>query len=167
MAGVVSIVQNSGLVYSGASQEIAKTTSYFLELDSATASKNTNRITLPEAGTKYSYEVWIRCRCDLAPTTKFDNFKVWYDSGIPVSGYTITVNSDEVSTYAAPTNLQSSQGTRVDFTTKNSEGSSISLTGELVNISDYTSYLVFQLEIASTADTGDFSIDYIIQYDEM
>jgi hypothetical protein len=96
MSALISVVQNAGLVYSGASQEIAKNVSYFLEIDDATASKNSNRISLPVAGTKYSYEVWIRCRCDLAPSTKCDNFKAWYDSGIPVTGYTITVNSDEV-----------------------------------------------------------------------
>jgi hypothetical protein len=166
MSALISVVQNAGLVYSGASQEIAKTTSYFLELDSATASKTTNPITLPEAGTKYSYEVWIRCRCDLAPETKCENFKSWYDSGMPVSGYVVTVNSDAVSVYAAPVDVQSSQGTRVNFTTKNSEVDSIDLTGDLENVGDYTSYLVFQLEISSLAAIGSFGADYLIQYDE-
>ena len=166
MAGLISIIENAVESYGGYSQEVAKNISYFLEIDSATASKTSYPIDIPAAGTKYSYEKWIRCRCDLAPTTQFSNFKAWYDSGLPVSGYTITVNSDTIDTYAAPSNLQSSQGIRVDFTTKNSEVDSIALDGTLTDVGQYTSWLVFQLEIESTAELGSQSVDYIIQYDE-
>lgn len=167
MAAVISVVQNAGQSYAGYAQEVAKNISYFLPIDSATASKNSYPMTVPESGTRYSFEVWIRCRCDLAPNDRVENFLVWYVSGMPGSGYTLTVNSDVVNAYQAPTNFQSIRGTRVDFTTKNAEGSSIALNGTLQNVGDYTSWIIFQLEIISTAPTGSYNVDYIIQYDEL
>jgi len=86
---------------------------------------------------------------------------------MPVSGYNLTVNSDAVSSYVAPTASESAKGTRIDFTTKTGTDDAIALTGDLINIGDYTSWLVFQLEVLTTADTGNFSLDYIIEYDEV
>jgi len=166
MSAVISVVQNAGQSYAEYAQEVAKEISYLLPIDSATANKTNNPITIPESGTGYSYEVWIRCRCDLAPNDRVENFKAWYDSGMPGSGYTLTVNSSVVNTYNAPADSQSVRGSRVDFTTKNAEGSSIALNGTLQNVGDYTSWLVFQLEVVPSADTGVFGVDYIIQYDE-
>lgn len=166
MAAVISVVQNAGQSYAGYAQEVAKNISYLLPVDSATANKTAYPMTVPDSGTRYSYEVWIRLRCDLAPSDRVENFLVWYVSGMPGSGYTLTVNSDVVNTYAAPTNFQSTKGTRVDFTTKNAEENSIALNGMLQNVGEYTSWLVFQLEIVSTAPTGSYEVDYIIQYDE-
>jgi len=165
MSSVISVVQNSGITYAGAEQEIAKNISYFLTVDNAIASKNAYPLAVPVSGTNYSYEVWIRLRCDLAPNSSVENIKAWYDSGIP-AGYTIKVNSDIVSTYQQPVNTESSRGTRIDFTTKNAEGTSIALNGTLVNVGDYSSYLCFQLEVSDTAETGRFSCDWICQYDE-
>ena len=166
MSAVISIVQNSGESYAGYSQETAKSIFYFLPIDSSTANKSNYPLQVPDAGTLYSFEAYLRCRCDLAPVTSCDNFKVWYDSGIPVTGYTITVNSDLVSAYEAPIDVLSSRGTRIDFITKNAEGNSIALTGSLVDVGDYTSYLVFQLEVVSTGALGNYNVDFIIQYDE-
>ena len=167
MSALISIVQNAGHTYAGAEQEIAKNTSNLITIDNASASKLSYPMGIPTVGKNYSFEVWIRCRCDLAPNVKCDNFKAWYDSGMPVSGYNLTVNSDAVSSYVAPIAVESSQGTRIDFTTKTATGNSIALSGDLVNIGDYTSWLVFQLEVLTTADTGNFEVDYIIEYDEV
>jgi len=165
MASVISVIQNSGQSYGGSAKEVAKNVSYLISADDAAAGKVANPLVIPNSGINYSYEVWIRCRCDLAPFTLVQNFKVWYVSGVP-SGFTLTVNSDIVDTYQAPVNLLSSQGTRVDFTTKNSEGDSIALDGTLIDVGDYTSWLVFQLQVSSTAAPGLGAVDYIIQYDE-
>jgi len=167
MSAVISVVQNAGHTYAGAEQEIAKNISNLITIDNASATKTAYPMGVPTVGKNYSFEVWIRCRCDLAPNVKCDNFKAWYDSGMPVSGYNMTVNSDAVSSYVAPIAVESSQGTRIDFTTKTATGNSIALSGDLVNIGDYTSWLVFQLEVLTTADTGNFEVDYIIEYDEV
>jgi len=166
MSALISVCQDSGESYAGYSQEVAKNISYFLPIDSATANKIAYPMQLPSVGTRYSYELYIRCRCDLTPNSQVNNFKVWYVSGLPTPGYTITVNSGIISTYAAPVDLLSTRGTRIDFTTKNSELNSIALDGTLININDYTSWLVFQLEVLATANTGNHDVDYIIQYDE-
>jgi hypothetical protein len=167
MSAVVSLVQNAGVSYSGYSQEVAKNIFYFLSQSDATAGKTTYPIILPVSGTSYSYELWVRARVDLAPLTNVYNFKAWYVSGMPATGFKITVNSDEVSTYSTPTNLISSQGTRIDFTTKNSEIDSIDLTGTLTSVGQYTSYLCFQLEVSSDGDTGENAVEWILQYDEI
>ena len=167
MSAIVSLVQNTGESYGGSTQEVAKSIFYFLSQSDATAGKATYPLVLPDSGTRYSYELWLRARVDLAPLNNVYNFKAWYVSGIPAVGVTVKVNSDIVSAYSAPSNLQSTQGTRVDFTTKNSEVNSISLDGTLVNVNDYTSYLIFQLEILPTAITGMGNVEFIIQYDEM
>jgi len=167
MSALISVVQNAGYTYAGSEQEIAKNTSNLITVDNASASKTAYPMRIPTSGKNYSYEVWIRLRCDLAPNSKCDNFKAWYDSGMPATGYNMTVNSDAVITYVAPVAVESSKGTRIDFTTKTGTGDAIALTGDLVDISDYTSWLVFQLEVLATADTGTFEVDYIIEYDEV
>jgi hypothetical protein len=166
MAAVISVVQNAGQSYASYAQEVAKNISYLLPIDSATANKTANPLHLPSDGTLYSYEVYIRCRCDLAPVVFCNNFKAWYDSGLPASNQILTVNNDEVATYEAPVNIQSTRGTRAEFSDYDSDLNAIDLTGELVNVGDYTSWLVFQLEVSSEADTGSFAIEYTIQYDE-
>lgn len=167
MSAVISLAQNAGDIYGGYSQEVAKNISYFLPIDSATASKLTNPFTLPISGNIYSYEIYLRCRCDLAPENFCSNFKVWYNSGLPINGQKITVNNDIINTYTAPKNIESVRGTRDEFINYTDVDNSISLDGDLINVGDYTSWLVFQLELSAGADTGSFELEYTIQYDEV
>jgi hypothetical protein len=167
MAAVISVVQNCGASYGGAVNEVAKSIFYMLPISSCTANKSAYPMSIPDSGTIYSYEVYLRCRCDLAPSSRCENFIAWYNSGMPGSGYKMTVNSDVVNAYEEPVDVLSSKGTRIDFTTKSAEENSIALNGTLQNVGDYTSYLVFQLEVYSTADTGEFDVDWYIQYDEL
>ena len=166
MAATIVVVQNWGLASASYYGEVAKNISNFLPIDDGLATKEDNPMQIPNTGTRYSMENWIRCRCDLAPDNYVNNFKVWYDSGLPSPGYNITVNSSIVSTYQKPVDTISTRGTRVDLTDNYDEASALSLDGTLVNIGDYTSWLIFQLEILTTAQIGSFSVDYIIQYDE-
>lgn len=166
MAATIAVVQNWGWASASYYGEVAKNISNMISIDDGMAAKDDYPVRIPLTGTFYSYETWIRCRCDAAPSNFCNNFKAWYDSGMPSPGFLLTVNSSIVNTYQQPVNVQSSRGTRVDFTTKNAEGTSIALDGELVNIGDYTSWLVFQLEVVNTASLGEYAVDYIIQYDE-
>ena len=166
MSSQIVISQNYGAVY-GNPAEVSKNIFYFISEDSGLLTPATNPIQVPSVGTNYSYEVWLRARCDVAPAVKVFNFKAWYDSGMPVTGYTIKVNSDDISTYVAPVNTPSAQGTRVDFETKNSEANSIAILGTLVNIGDYSNYLVFQLAVASIATPSEGQMNFILQWDEV
>lgn len=163
MSATISIVQNYGTAYPG-STEVAKLIFYFLSTSNATASPVSNAIERPAAGTIYSYEVWIRCRCDAAPDNRCENFKFYYLSGLPAT-YTLTVNSTDISTYVTSVNTLSTQGTRVDFSAKDSDNK-LSLSGTLQNIADYTSYATFQLNVPSNAVIGSHSVDFKVQYDE-
>ena len=167
MAAVIILAQNYGESYSGYQGEIGKNVFYLISVDDATVSRTSYPIRIPAEGTAYSYEIFLRARCDLAPATKCFNFLVWYLSGTIPSGQGITVNSDVVSDYTAPVNSPSAKGTRVDFTTKNSEANSIALSGDLTAVGEYTSYLVFQLSVTSAAEASESEISLVIQYDEV
>jgi len=167
MAAIIVLAQAYGTSYSGYEGEVAKNIFYFIDQDSGLLSKTTNPLRVPDAGINYSFEVWLRCRLDFPPASKCFNFKVWYDSGMPASGFKITTNSDIVDAYVQPVDSPSSVGTRVDFITKNSELDSIPLEGTLKEIGDYSSYLVAQLEISAGAALGDYQISWVLQYDEV
>ena len=167
MGAIISVVQDYGVSYSGYASEVAKNVFYLIDVSDGILSRTTNPLRRPEAGSIFSYEVYLRCRLDSPPVTRCYNFKAWYDSGMPAVGQTLKVNSDKVISYVAPVDSESVRGTRVDFTTKNAEGNSIALNGNMTAIGNYSSYLVFQLEIFSTAVLSENSVDMVIQYDEV
>jgi hypothetical protein len=166
MAATIAVVQNYGWASASYFGEVAKNISNLISIDDGIVDKLDYPVRIPNTGTTYSFETWIRCRCDVAPANFCNNFKAWYVSGMPTPGFTIKVNSTVVNTYQQPVDTESAQGTRVSFTDYIAENDSISMDGELVNIGDYTSWLVFQLEVINTASIGEYAIDYIIQYDE-
>lgn len=165
MSAEIVVVQNYGTDYPGYS-EVAKNAFNFVPVDDGTASKSSNPVIVPSSGTNYSYEIWVRARCDVAPSVRCENFKLWYNSGLS-GGFDITANTDILDTYVQPVNSQSSQGSRVSFNTKASVGNSISLDGTLTDIGDYTSWEVFQLKIPSAALPGDYAVLWTLQYDEI
>lgn len=166
MGAVISIVQNWGFASASYFGEVAKNISNILSIDDGLANKEDNPVRIPISGTNYSFETWIRLRCDLAPDGVVNNIKAWYISGVPSPGYLLTVNNSVVSDYNQPVDTQSVRGTRVDFTEHDSEENAIELDGELSEIGDYSSWLVFQLEITNNAQLDNGHVDYFIQYDE-
>lgn len=123
-------------------------------------------VQIPDVGTNYSYECWMRFKCTAAPSNTCENFKIWSSGAAVGTGLVITVNSDAVNSYATPVVTDSAQGTRVDFATKGS-GAKITVAGSLVNIGDKTDHSVFQLEVGTTAVPGDMADQTIYySYDE-
>lgn len=165
MSSLISVVQNYGSDYGGG-QEVAKSVSNLVSVDNGLVAKNISPLLRPIVGNTYSYEVYIRCRCDIAPDEYCNNFKLYYNSGLGETGISLTVNSDIISTYEQPVNILSTRGSRVDFSTKD-VNDKISLDGELINVGDYTSWAVFQLCVNETADVGFGGLDYTIEYDEL
>lgn len=164
MSAVISVCQQSGLGYS--STVVAKNEFYFLPIDSNVETPDDWPIKIPESGTTYSYEVWLFFRCDVAPSQYCKNFKIWCDGSVP-SGMKITVNKDAIWNYQTPVNTKSTAGTRDDFSNYTSSNK-LPIAGELNNVGDKTSYIVFQLEVSSFAEQGtyeDFTVYY--QYDEV
>lgn len=167
MPATISVCQNYGWASASYFGEVAKNISNLLSIDDGIANKLDYPITKPTSGTVYSFETWIRLRCDSAPAALCHNFKAWYDSGMPAVGQKVTVNTTVVNTYAQPVNTLSVQGTRDDFIEHDDEASAIDLDGDLVSVGEYTSWLVFQLEITNLASIGSYGLDYTIQYDEV
>lgn len=164
MAATIVVEQRSGLGYSATN--VAKNEFYFLPIDSNVEEASDYPLTKPDVGTIYSYEVWLRFRCDVAPDSFCNNFKIWSSGSAPATGQVITVNSNMVEVYIAPANSQSVQGNRANLHSYNS-GSKLAIAGSLANIGDRSSFIVLQLEVASTAVNGiqDYTLYY--QYDEV
>ena len=163
MAASIVLEQKSGIPYGAVIA--AKTVFYFVSVDDCLADYEDYGVQIIEDTTNYSYEVWIVFRCDLAPTTKCDNFKLWTVASLP-TGNNITVNSSAVTVYITPTDDLSVQGTRADLIDYNA-GNKLSIGGALSEIGDKSNFMVFQLEvtdIAGVGDSGDFQMIY--SYDE-
>lgn len=164
MASVISVIQKSGIGYSATN--VGKAEFYFLSIDSNVEEPIDYPITIPDAGTVYSYEIWLRFRCDVAPSSYCNNFKIWV-TGALGTGQNITVNTDNIVTYVSPVNSESSQGTRGDLIDYNA-GNKLSVAGTLNDIADKSNFMVMQLEVQSSASNGSIS-DWVVnyQYDEV
>lgn len=163
MSAVVSTVQRSGLGYD--SSDVAKIEFYFLPIDSNIADSDDYPMDVPVAGTIYSYECWITFRCDVAPSQYCKDFKIWTDGSLG-AGQKITINKTEVDDYLGATNTKSAAGTRDDITNYTS-GNELSVVGELNNVGDMTSWMVFQLELSSNADSGHNTFQIYYEYTEV
>lgn len=137
-------------------------------IDDATTAPESAPITIPDEGTVYSYETWLRFKCTVAPDNQCTNFKIWsLGNEIQEGKVKVSINTDAVDTGVTPVDTESIQGTRGMFSDRNSE-SKIDVAGTLVNIDDETDYSVLQLEVDSTAVQGDISQsnEFNYSYDE-
>ena len=163
MSAVISTVCRSGIGYNAS--DVAKIEFYFLPIDSNVEDSTDYPMDVPQAGTIYSYEKYIFFRCDASPSQYCKNFKIW-TTGSLGTGQKITINSTDVTSYVAPVNSKSVQGTRaslLDYTVSNK----LSITGELNNVGDVTDWMVFQLELSSSAEDGHNTLDVWYEYQEV
>lgn len=162
MAAEIKIVKTYG--DSGSPTEVEVTTPGLLSSDD-NALPSASPVLVPPSGKNYSYECWLRFKASVAPDNLCNNFKIWSSGSSVGTGLAITVNSDTVDTYVTPTSAESSEGTRVDFSTKDSYDK-IDVDGDIINIGDKTDFSVFQLEAEPTATPGNKSYTVYYQYDE-
>ena len=146
-------------------------------------------IPIPSSGTNYSYWKHIYMQCATAPSTKVDNVKFYTDGGGFGTGFTFNVGTE------TPTKNHSSSagydpatgtpGTTGDvmtdhdsvtgsadafsFTSASPKTLSISEASSQIDaVDETTDYLVFQLEVISTASPGDLADETMtIKYDEV
>lgn len=156
----------------------------FKTADDATIDSN-DPITIPAAGTNYSYWKHIYLKCSGAPSVQVNNVKFYTDGSGFGTGITLNVG-DETPTK----NSGSSAGYDVAYdTTEMSAGHSditgvtdaftytsgsakdvsISESGSIINAeNETTDYIVLQLAVASTASPGNLSDETLtFQYDEI
>lgn len=124
-----------------------------------------NPITVPDTGTNYSYERWMRVKFT-GTFNLVENVKVWKSAGTlsdvnlalfvgeSTTGVTPVVTDSSIATTAMPT----TEGTAIDITP----------TAAIDADGDYTDYLVVQLDVPSTVTTpGDIGTQTLtFQYDE-
>jgi hypothetical protein len=164
MAATIVVIKTHGAL--GYETESQDTTFGLKSVDDHATAPADAPVSIPDIGTNYSYECWMRFKCTVAPSNTCENFKVWGSGAAVETDLVITVNSDAVNTYATPVNTDSAAGTRVDFATKGS-GAKISVAGDLVNIGDKTDFSIFQLEVDPLASPGDMADQTVYySYDE-
>jgi hypothetical protein len=151
MAAVIEVLKTHG--DSGSPTESVDTTFGLKSVDDHDTTPANAPVNIPDDGTSYSYETWLRFNCATAPSNMCNNFKVW-GSGVAVAtGVKITINTDAVDTYVTPVNTESAAGTRDDLVNHGS-GDEVSVAGDLVDIDDKTDFIVAQLEVEDTAGPG-------------
>lgn len=133
--------------------------------DSTGTDYQTNKITVPAAGSTYSYERWLR----LEFTGTFNaitNVLYWKSAG-SFSDAALIITAGEATAGVTPVITNSTIATAAIPTV---EGSAIDITpaGGISNSGDFTDYAVIQLEVPSTVVTpGDIGSQTItFQYDE-
>jgi len=163
----------------------------FKTADDATIDTN-NPIPIPTSGTKYSYWKQIYMKCTTAPSTKVDNVKFYTDSGGFGTGITVKVGTetpDKHSGAGGNDNYEIATGTPGDsgnemtaghaglsgssdafgYTSASPKTLTISEDSFQIDaIGEMTDYLIFQMEVISSASPGDLANEtWTIKYDEV
>lgn len=120
--------------------------------DSAATDKN-NPVTIPSIGTARSYEKWLRFKCTVAPDTQVTNFKYWGPNTTPGTGVTVFVGTTD--TGATPVATDSAVATTQQDTNYYDTSHTLAIPGTLTAENQETDYLVFQVDVGTTATPGD------------
>lgn len=151
-----------------------------------------NPVPIPTSGTNYSYVKNCYVKCDVAPDTQIDNFRIYTDGGGFGTGITVyigdqfpTRNSGSTSGYKVATGTPGTTGTEMTslysgvITTKSDlfgftsgspfSGPTISESGSIINsANETTNYFVLQANVGTTATPGNKTDETItILYDEI
>lgn len=142
----------------------------FKNADDATAANySSNPITASDSANQgRSYEVWLRAHFT-GTFNKIDNLQFWMSTNFsPSTGLTVYWKGNNAGSYATPVNTDSSVATAtVPTSDPGTANVSIgtSLSGNLTS-AGYSDYIVLQLDVATTAASGDTSLaTFTLQYD--
>ena len=131
--------------------------------DAHTTADTASPITIPAAGTNYSYWVVTRLECTVAPSGTIDNLR-WYTDGANNFGTGVTCKGNEATSYtqavgAAGNGTELTVGNYASVTTPVdvftfTSGSPKSLAGSTVTTEQFGSRFVYQIEVGTTAAPG-------------
>lgn len=143
----------------------------FKDADDATAANySSNPITASDTADQgRSYEVWLRAHFT-GTFNKIDNLQFWMSTDFsPATGLTVKWKGNNSGSYVTPVKIDSTIATAtVPSSDPGTANVSIgaSLSGNLT-AAGYSDYIVLQLDVASTAASGDTSLaTFSLQYDE-
>ena len=134
--------------------------------DSSGTDYQTNRIEIPDVGTNYGMERWIRAKFS-STYNAIENCIMWHSSG-SLSDGNLDLTAGVTDSGITPTDGNSVVATNA-LADWDSEGEALNVqNGTMESTPDYSKYFVVQLEIPSTVTTtGDIGAQTItFQYDE-
>jgi hypothetical protein len=137
-----------------------------IDLESADNATNTlaNRQANPITVGTNSYEKWLKLKIDTAPANGVTNFKIWGDGAVDTST-TLKFTSNYV-TYQQGTTAASTIANAV-FTTYTTNNKATWDTASYSATNATTKFVVFQLQVDSTANPGNWTQETIsYSYDE-
>ena len=141
----------------------------FISADNATnslANRTANPITIPDAGTNYSFEKWLKLRIIVAPANSISNIKFWTDGGFATG---TGVKYGTTATGATPVQTASTKAT-TDASTATSAAKATWDSGSYTTTGLIASFLVLQLNVTTTAAQGNWNGSgetFYYSYDEM
>lgn len=150
------------------------------DVHQTTAAGSTNPIVIPSSGTNYSFWVVTRLSCSVTPAGTVNNLR-WYSDGANNFGTGVTCKAQNATSYtqaigtvgATGNQLTTSSYSTISTTPVDAfsftSGSPKSLTGTISSPStgDFGDFLVYQIEVASTASVGVSGTEtYTWLYDE-
>ena len=152
----------------GVETDITGTGIDFITADNAlntSGNRDAYPITIPAAGTAYSYEKWLRWKCTAVPDTQCTNFQFWGPNTVPGTGLILYVGTTD--TGVTPVVTDSSAAATQQDTNYYDTDNQLAIAGTLTLENDETDYLVMQLDVTSTAGQGNISQqEYSYSYDE-
>lgn len=133
----------------------ATVTGITMRSNDSAANDTANPISIPSVGTNRSFEKWIRFMCTVAPAVQATNFKYWGPNTIPGTGTLLFVGT--TATGVTPVATDSAVATSQQDTNHFSAGTALAVSGTLVNVNDETDFVVFQMDVDTTAGPGPIS----------
>jgi len=133
--------------------------------DGHTTADTTHPIVVPTSGTNYSYWVVTRLDATVAPATNITNLK-WYTDGANGFGTGVTCKMNTATGYVQATGTQDTTGDVLNTTNYSTlagatsdcfaftSGSPKSVTGSQSSTGQFGDRVVYQIEVASTANPG-------------
>ena len=174
MAATVTVAETNGDSGSPSTTD-SVTNMNFGSTDATSLTVATYPITIPAAGTNYSYDKYFRLKVGGTFNT-VDNFQFWKSSGAYVTGEDIYGSQGDTTTaYVTPQNASANAKADASIPTADPGGASSgniskggSLTGQFTgSTGGYTDYLILQMRIASTASPGNVNQkQFTFSYDE-
>lgn len=147
--------------------------------DTHTTAGTSNPIVVPTSGTNYSFWVVTRLKATVAPATNLTNIK-WYTDGTNSFGTGVTCKMNTATGYVQATGTAGTTGNLLNTTNYSTlagatsdsftftSGSPKSVTGSQASTGQFGDYIVYQIEVGTTANPGPTSVQetFSVQYDE-
>lgn len=152
--------------YTGASAGTESAAITGVDLSSADNATNSlaNRQANPITVGTNSYESWLKLKIDVVPANAVTNFKIWGDGAV-AANTTLMFAGDRVAG-ATPVTTTSTIAT-TNFNTCTSAAKCTWDTGSYSALNATTDYVVFQLQVGSSATPGNWPTETVsYSYDE-